>query len=245
MMLIISAAFLLVVCEAQISQNCVGAACGQNNVAASAGSQISQNCASSSCIQNNIGRKKREIADAILALTEETLEVEKHEIQKREAEAQISQNCAGSNCNQNNVGAGIGGTRISQNCVGAACNQNNLGKKKREIVDAINSLTEEVLEAEEAEKQEIQKREAEAQIFQNCAGSTCNQNNVGAGSSGTRISQNCVGSSCNQNNFGRRKREVVAKLLEEAHKVANEQAEAEALEETQSRKKRSFTHLLP
>ena len=170
MMLIISAAFLLVVCEAQISQNCVGAACGQNNVAASAGSQISQNCASSSCIQNNIGRKKREIADAILALTEETIEVKKHEIQKREAEAQI---------------------------------------------------------------------------FQNCAGSTCNQNNVGAGSSGTRISQNCVGSSCNQNNFGRRKREVVAKLLEEAHKVANEQAEAEALEETQSRKKRSFTHLLP
>merc|ERR1719341_3245701 len=67
---------------------------------------------------------------------------------------------------------------------------------------------------------------------------------AGAGVGGTRISQNCVGSACSQTNFGRRKREVVAKLLEEAHKVAEEQAEAEALE-TQSRKKRSFTHLLP
>ena len=243
MKLVISAALLLVVCEAQISQNCVGGSCGQNNVAASAGTRISQNCATSACIQNNIGRKKREIADAVLALTEETLEAEKKEIQKREAEAQIIQNCSGGSCGQNNVGAGNAGTPISQNCEGSTCIQNNVGRKKREIVDAINSLTEEVLEAEEAEKREIQKREAEAQISQNCVGGICGQNNVAA-NAGTRISQNCLTSACIQNNFGRRKREVIAKLLEEAHKLAEEQAEAEALE-TQSRKKRSFTHLLP
>jgi hypothetical protein len=43
-LLLISAAFLLTVCEAQISQSCVGSACGQNSVAAGAGIQI---CASS------------------------------------------------------------------------------------------------------------------------------------------------------------------------------------------------------
>merc|ERR1712192_139453 len=155
-----------------------------------------------------MGRKKREIADAILALTEETMQAEKKGITKREADAQITQNCAGSNCAQNNVGAGNIGISISQNCVGAACIQNNLlGRKRREIVDAINSLTEEVIAAEEAEKQEINKRESET---------------FGGG----------------------RKQEVVAKLLEEAHKVAKEQAEYEALE-AQSRKRRSFTHLLP
>jgi hypothetical protein len=243
MKLVISAALLLVVCEAQISQNCVGGICGQNNVAASAGTRISQNCATSACIQNNIGRKKREIANAVLALTEETLEAEKKEIQKREAEAQIIQSCSGSSCAQNNVAAGYTGTPISQNCEGSTCIQNNVARKKREIVDAINSLTEEVLEAEEAEKREIQKREAEAQISQNCVGGICGQNNVAA-NAGTRISQNCLTSACIQNNFGRRKREVIAKLLEEAHKLAEEEAEAEALD-TQSRKKRSFTHLLP
>merc|ERR1712034_135304 len=150
-----------------------------------------------------------EIAKAVLALTEDTLEAEKKEIQKREADAlTITQNCAGGQCGQNNVAGGnVGaGASISQNCQTAACVQNNiLKRRKREIVDAINSLTEEVLGAEEAEKQEIQKREA---------------------------------------GYGRRKREVVAKLLEEAHKIAEEEAEAE-VSETQSRNKRSFTHLLP
>merc|ERR1719500_1774351 len=70
---------------------------------------------------------------------------------------------------------------ISQNCVGSHCNQNNFLRRKREIVDAINSLAEDVLQAEKAE---------------------------------------------------RRKREVVAKLLEEAQKIAEEEA---AVEEVNSR----------
>merc|ERR1712034_208911 len=191
------------------TQNCSGAHCSQNNAAGgNTGTHISisQNCQTAACVQNNIGRRKREIAKAVLALTEDTLKAEKKEIQKREADAlTITQNCAGGQCGQNNVVGGNAGagTSISQNCQTAACVQNNiLGRRKREIVDAINSLTEEVLEAE---KQKIQKK---------------------AGG------------------YGRRKREVVAKLLEEAHKIAEEEAEAE-LSETQSRKKRSFTHLLP
>ena len=80
-----------------------------------------------------------------------------------------------------------------QNCVGSACNQNNFWRKKREIAEAINALTEDVLEAEdEADVVEPKSKiDADAQ------------------------SQNCFGSSCNQNNFGRRKREVIAALLEE------------------------------
>eukprot|EP00091_Calanus_sinicus_P024602 TRINITY_DN891_c0_g1_i2.p1 TRINITY_DN891_c0_g1~~TRINITY_DN891_c0_g1_i2.p1 ORF type:complete len:231 (-),score=67.49 TRINITY_DN891_c0_g1_i2:70-762(-) len=69
---------------------------------------------------------------------------------------------------------------ISQNCVGSHCSQNNFLRRKREIVDAINSLTEDVLKAEKVE---------------------------------------------------RRKREIVDKLLEEARKIAQEEA---ALEEVNS-----------
>merc|ERR1719431_1994021 len=56
-----------------------------------------------------------------------------------------------------------------QNCFGSACNQNNFGKKKRDIVEAINSLTAEVLKTEddvddvvEAQKD---KRDADPQTF--------------------------------------------------------------------------------
>merc|ERR1711928_170434 len=70
---------------------------------------------------------------------------------------------------------------ISKNCVGSHCSQNNFLRRKREIVDAINSLAEDVLQVEKAE---------------------------------------------------RRKREVVAKLLDEALKIAEEEA---AVEEVNSR----------
>jgi len=139
------------------------------------------------------------------------------------------QNCQESDCTQNNLGpitpgqvgapgpvpagfpftpgfpftggfpfagaGGAGGSQV-QNCVGSQCTQNNLGRKKRQIAEAINALTTEVLEAEDKAVAEdavdsVSKRDADAQ------------------------SQNCFGSSCNQNNFGRRKREVIAALLEE------------------------------
>merc|ERR1712240_791855 len=117
------------------------------------------------------------------------------------------QNCVGSNCNQNNVGGGgfrlggfpsvsfpTAGTPVvtQQNCVGSNCNQNNLGKKKREILDMVDELTKEALDSEvDDQSSEREKREADPQI------------------------QNCAFSNCNQINFGRRKREVIAALLEE------------------------------
>merc|ERR1712112_224888 len=117
------------------------------------------------------------------------------------------QNCVGSNCNQNNVGGGgfsLGGfpsvgfptagipVGAQQNCLGSSCNQNNLGKKKREILDMVDELTEEAFDSEVDDKSnKREKREADPQI------------------------QNCAFSNCNQSNFGRRKREVIAALLEE------------------------------
>merc|ERR1712000_168981 len=84
----------------------------------------------------------------------------------------------------------------SQNCFGSACNQNNFGKKKRDIVEAINSLTAELMESEDAveevaEVQEKARRDADPQ------------------------SQNCFGSACNQNNFGKKKREASEDDVEE------------------------------
>jgi len=77
------------------------------------------------------------------------------------------------------------------------------------------------VEAEEAASRK------KRQISQNCVGSLCNQNNVAGGGQGAgvfsgagfhlpSISQNCVGSVCNQNNLlGRRKREIIAAILDE------------------------------
>jgi len=55
------------------------------------------------------------------------------------------------------AGAGVVAT---QNCVGSNCSQNNIGRRKREISEMIDSLTQEVLEAEAAE--EAREREARA-----------------------------------------------------------------------------------
>merc|ERR1712179_724999 len=57
------------------------------------------------------------------------------------------------------VPAGAGSV-ATQNCVGSNCNQNNIGRRKREISEMIDSLTQEVLEAEAAE--EAREREARA-----------------------------------------------------------------------------------
>ena len=56
----------LVESNPQISQNCAGAQCNQNNVGNPAG-PIAQNCVGAHCAQNNIGRRKREIVAEILA----------------------------------------------------------------------------------------------------------------------------------------------------------------------------------
>jgi len=164
------------------------------------------------------------------------------DVAKREAEAEAqfggftaSQNCVGALCNQNNLGqagAQFGGFTAAQNCVGALCNQNNFGRKKRQIAEMIESLTKEVMEDENLDVEETpierETREAEAEpqfggftASQNCAGSNCNQNNFGSNPGSQPqfgnfdAAQNCVGSNCNQNNFGRKKREVIAALLEE------------------------------
>merc|ERR1712112_538483 len=129
-----------------------------------------QNCQFSSCTQNNFGRKRRQILEEILA------EVEADEDGALTDEV---------------VDPVLKAKRQVQTCVGSSCNQNNFGRKKRQIAEAIDALTTEVLE-DENEAVAKAKRDAEAQ------------------------SQNCFGGSgCNQNNFGRRKREVIAALLQE------------------------------
>merc|ERR1712240_62119 len=193
--------------------------------------QAVQNCADSNCNQNNLGtipRATQPISNpAPLS----------NPVANPIPGPQAVQNCAGSNCNQNNVGAipsssssipvpqlvpfpipvstfsagfpfnggfNLGGVPpvafptagvpvgAQQNCVGSNCNQNNLGKKKREILDMVDELTKEALDSEvDDQSSEREKREADPQI------------------------QNCAFSNCNQINFGRRKREVIAALLEE------------------------------
>merc|ERR1712240_859942 len=193
--------------------------------------QAVQNCADSNCNQNNLGtipRATQPISNpAPLS----------NPVANPIPGPQAVQNCAGSNCNQNNVGAipsssssipvpqlvpfpipvstfsagfpfnggfNLGGVPpvgfptagtpvvTQQNCVGSNCNQNNLGKKKREILDMVDELTKEALDSEvDDQSSEREKREADPQI------------------------QNCAFSNCNQINFGRRKREVIAALLEE------------------------------
>merc|ERR1719318_2139769 len=91
------------------------------------------------------------------------------------------------------------------------------------------------------------KRSADPQhISQNCAGGRCNQNNIAAGHGSAgffpSIAQNCANGACNQNNVLRRKREVLAHLLEEARKIAEEEVEAE--EAISRRKREVLAHLL-
>merc|ERR1712000_145458 len=165
------------------SQNCFGSACNQNNFGKKkreANAQ-SQNCFGSACSQNNFGKKKRDVIEAAEVLESEDVDEadEGQEKERRDADPQL-QNCFGSACNQNNFGKKKrDADPQSQNCFGSACNQNNFGKKKREILEAINSLTEEMLEGEEdaavgvaedyvdEEREERERRDANAQS-QNC-----------------------------------------------------------------------------
>merc|ERR1712212_1080674 len=158
------------------------------------GFSATQNCVGSNCNQNNFGRKRRQILEEILSEVEAEEELAR-ELTKREAEAEPQ-------------GFGSVSFSATQNCAGGSnCNQNNFGRKKREIAEMIDSLTSDVLEAdvEEEEKKNVDRetREAEPQ-------------GLGVRPFGIfSATQNCVGSNCNQNSFGRKKREVIAALLEE------------------------------
>merc|ERR550519_2726553 len=156
------------------------------------GFTATQNCVGSLCNQNNFGRKRREILEEILS----EVEAEESAIEiaaLREAE-ELAREVA-----KREAEAQFGGFTATQNCVGSLCNQNNFGRKKRQIAEMIESLTKEVMEEENSEVVDRETREAEAE----------------AQFGSFTASQNCLGSTCNQNNFGRKKREVIAALLEE------------------------------
>merc|ERR1712086_446692 len=60
----------------------------------------------------------------------------------------------------------------------------------------------------------------------NCQGSRCTQNNAGSNQALSSATLNCAGSACTQNNAGRRKREIVAKVLEEIKAAGKEEHSA-------------------
>eukprot|EP00091_Calanus_sinicus_P017706 TRINITY_DN3831_c0_g1_i1.p1 TRINITY_DN3831_c0_g1~~TRINITY_DN3831_c0_g1_i1.p1 ORF type:complete len:188 (+),score=59.41 TRINITY_DN3831_c0_g1_i1:80-565(+) len=126
---------------------------------------------------------------------------------------QITQSCSGSHCGQNNVGNPAGS--IAQNCQGSHCVQNNSGRRRREIVAEILTHVEGAGRQERSapagndhhggahhqvhvpdvheqspqhhESAQHHKRSADPQISQNCAGSHCNQNNLGVGLLGSAL----------------------------------------------------------
>merc|ERR1712192_284300 len=239
----------LVLSNPQITQNCAGSHCGQNNVGSPAG-PIAQNCQGSACVQNNVGRRKREIVAEILAEA-----VEAVGRQERSAPP---------------AGHGHDGGHQGHLPPGHVPNINipDINIPDINIPDVnipdihIPDVQVNVPQPQHHQPQHQQppqhhespqhqesayhKRSADPQhISQNCAGSQCNQNNLAAAAAGLgggftgffpSIAQNCVGSACNQNNvLGRKKREVLAHLIEEARKIAEEEVEAE---EAVSRRKR-------
>merc|ERR1712212_291960 len=150
------------------------------------GFSATQNCVGSSCNQNNFGRKRRQILEEILSEVEAEEELAR-EVTKREAEADPQ-------------GFGSVSFSATQNCAGGSnCNQNNFGRKKREIAAMIESLTSDVLEADaidEEEEKHVDRETREAEAEPQFGSFSASQNQ-------------------NQNNFGRKKREVIAALLEE------------------------------
>merc|ERR1719504_283349 len=160
---------------------------------------------------------------------------------------QITQSCSGSHCVQNNVG------RRKREIVAEILTQavEEVGRQERSAPAGTGHggahhqppHHEQPPHHNESpqhhESSEHHKRSADPQISQNCAGSHCNQSNLAGGLAGfstgffPSVAQNCVGSACNQNNvLGRRKREVLAQLIGEARKIA---------EEGSSRKKRAIS----
>merc|ERR1711942_147938 len=171
-----------------------------------------------------------------------------------------TQNCLNSNCNQNNFGRKR--RQVLEEILAEVeeeelARSRNVAKVKREIVDILNSLTKEALDAEnrdamiqkEANVQNKREAEADPQTF-NCMGSNCNLNNLGTINNGPKEVKatiqkhekreaeadpqtfNCVGSNCGLNNFGtinnnRREAEEI-EPLRNSEMHEHEKREAEA-----------------
>jgi len=244
----------LVVSSPQITQNCAGSHCGQNNVGNPAG-PIAQNCQGSACVQNNVGRRKREIVAEILAEA-----VEAVGRQERSAPPAGHGHDGG---HQGHLPPGhvpninIPDINIPDINI-PDVNIPDINLPDIHIPDVQVNVPQpqhhqpqhqqppQHHESPQHQESAYHKRSADPQhISQNCAGSQCNQNNLAAAAAGLgggftgffpSIAQNCVGSACNQNNvLGRKKREVLAHLIEEARKIAEAEVEAE---EAATRKKR-------
>merc|ERR1712126_597557 len=110
-----------------------------------------------------LNREEREAEPGLKKLLKKLVKKSKR---NAEPEAQF-QSCVGSQCNQNNLGSsfgafggfgsaaqpfgfGFGGfSGAQQNSFGSQCNQNNvLGKRKREIVEAVDRLATDILNEE-------------------------------------------------------------------------------------------------
>merc|ERR1711942_365621 len=175
-----------------------------------------------------------------------------------------TQNCLNSNCNQNNFGRKR--RQVLEEILAEVeeeelARSRNVAKVKREIVDILNSLTKEALDAEnrdamiqkEANVQNKREAEADPQTF-NCLGSNCNVNNLGTINNGREENEatvqkhekreadpqtfNCVGSNCGLNNFGtfnnngREVEEIEPLRNSEIHEHEKREAEANANPQT-------------
>merc|ERR1711928_326243 len=241
----------LVQSDPQITQSCAGSHCGQNNVGNPAG-PVARNCVGSHCVQNNAGRRKREIVAEILAEAVDNLRRE-----ERSAPS-LSHGHDGGHHQVHVPRVHVPHINIPPVHIPDVhipdvhipdVHIPDVNVPHVQVPDVHvptpqhHQPAQHHQSSQHHESPQFQKRSADPQISQNCAGSQCNQNNVAAGGFNTgffpSIAQNCVGSACNQNNvLGRRKRDVVAQLIEEAHKIAEEEVEAE---EAVSRKKRQIS----
>jgi len=230
----------------QITQNCAGSHCGQNNVGSSSG-PIAQNCQGAVCVQNNVGRRKREIVAEILAEAVEAVE-------RQERSAPPAGHGHDGGHHQVHLppfldfhipDVSIPDINIPDVQVPLVHPSPQHHQPQHNELPPQHHEQPRHQESPQHQESAYHKRSADPQhISQNCAGSQCNQNNLaaaaglGGGFTGffPSIAQNCVGSACNQNNvLGRRKREVLTHLIEEARKIAEEEVEAE---EADARKKR-------
>eukprot|EP00091_Calanus_sinicus_P017707 TRINITY_DN3831_c0_g1_i2.p1 TRINITY_DN3831_c0_g1~~TRINITY_DN3831_c0_g1_i2.p1 ORF type:complete len:205 (+),score=60.62 TRINITY_DN3831_c0_g1_i2:80-616(+) len=149
----------IVLSNPQITQSCSGSHCGQNNVGNPAGS-IAQNCQGSHCVQNNSGRRRREIVAEILT------HVEGAGRQERSAPAGNDHH---------------GGAHHQVNIPGVHVPDVHVPPPQHHLPHHQEQSP------QHHESAQHHKRSADPQISQNCAGSHCNQNNLGVGLLGSAL----------------------------------------------------------
>merc|ERR1719500_2242555 len=93
-------------------------------------------------VQTNFEKKKREIADAINALTDEVLE----EVEKEEAEQKLQ------NLGKRKQEVVDAINTLTEEALEIVKRVDDFGKKKREITDAINAFAEVVLDVEQQDE---------------------------------------------------------------------------------------------